>query len=907
MMSKGGVNFSVGIYRLLIALALCGITGVMLCWSAPALATAPIVEEESALNVTSTSVTLSAQVNPGGVDMTYRFEYDTREYGSSATHGTNIPSPEGSVGKGSSPVTVEEHVQGLTPGTAYHFRLVAKNAEGEEGGRDQSFTTQISGGEFALPDTRQYELVSPPSTQGAVVEPIGIGIVQASEDGGAITYVAEDPLGANPAGNPQFTQVFSQRATDGAWASQDISTPHEVEAGVRTGDGQEYRYASSSLSLTLVEPLGEVPLSPLATERTAYIRDDISGSYEPLVTSADVRPGAKFGALFPEGVHFLGATPDLSRVVFKSDEALTPNAVKNAHDPGFESLYEWTAGKPPSEALQLVSVLPNERPATEPEPLMPEESLNSSLGDTNQDVRNAISTDGSRIVWSTGQEHLYIRDMNTGETVQLDKAQGIAEAGFGAARFQIASSDGSRIFFTDEQPLTANSKAKGGDADLYECEVVETAGKLACKLSDLTESSGSDAQVLEAVLGASESGSYVYFVANGVLASGAEPGDCQSRSGSPSPDNRCSLYVSRYDESTERWATTFIATLPEEDYSDWSVLSGGGEYLGHLTARVSANGHYLTFMSHESLTGYDNRDARDSEAQDEEVYLYDAESHRLVCASCDSTGARPVGLFDEREIPLVDHSGASENQWIAGSIPGWTPMSGADGSALYQSRYLSNEGRLFFDSTDALVPQDTNGKEDVYEYEPKGVGNCTSITQSASQVFSEKVEGCVGLISSGTSAEESAFLDASVSGGDVFFLTSAKLVLGDPETAYHVYDAHVCGAEGVACTTAVVSSPPCTTVDSCRAASLPQPAIFGAPSSATFSGAGDVSVATAEPGPVTQKALTRAQRRARALKACNKKPKKKQAMCRLQVRKMYTAKKAKAKKNLSSEPRRRRG
>ena len=59
-------------------------------------------------------------------------------------------------------------------------------------------------------------------------------------------------------------------------------------------------------------------------------------------------------------------------------------------------------------------------------------------------------------------------------------------------------------------------------------------------------------------------------------------------------------------------------------------------------------------------------------------------------------------------------------------------------SALFQSRYLSDEGRLYFNSPDNLVPAAKNGKEDVYEYEPSGVGSC----QSASG-------GCVSLISGG--------------------------------------------------------------------------------------------------------------------------------------------------------------
>ncbi len=77
-----------------------------------------------------------------------------------------------------------------------------------------------------------------------------------------------------------------------------------------------------------------------------------------------------------------------------------------------------------------------------------------------------------------------------------------------------------------------------------------------------------------------------------------------------------------------------------------------------------------------------------------------------------------------------------------------------DRQVAYQSRVLSDEGRMFFDSADALVPQDTNGKEDVYEYEPR----------VASAELCACRSGCVSLISSGTSGEESAFLDASESG-----------------------------------------------------------------------------------------------------------------------------------------------
>ena len=254
-------------------------------------------------------------------------------------------------------------------------------------------------------------------------------------------------------------------------------------------------------------------------------------------------------------------------------------------------------------------------------------------------------------------------------------------------------------------------------------------------------------------------------------------------------------------------------------------------------------------MSDRSLTGYDNVDAA-SGRRDEEVFLYRAaadpgvEPGGLVCASCDPTGARPVGVLDqgrERSL-LVDRSEGWVGSWLAGSIPGWDSDFVEGGQ--YQSRYLSDSGRLFFDSPDGLVPHATNGLEDVFEYEPVGMGSCSEGVASGTVVYSASSGGCVGLISSGISGQESAFLDASENGDDVFFVTAAKLVGSDYDKGFDVYDAHVCGSEGVACVSEPVLAPPCSSGDSCKAAPSPQPEIFGPAPSATFSGVGNVSEET---------------------------------------------------------------
>src|SRR5262249_9169508 len=120
--------------------------------------------------------------------------------------------------------------------------------------------------------------------------------------------------------------------------------------------------------------------------------------------------------------------------------------------------------------------------------------------------------------------------------------------------------------------------------------------------------------------------------------------------------------------------------------------------------------------------------------------------------------------------------------WLAGNIPGWTAENLT--GALIQSRYLSNDGRLYFNSPDTLVAQATNHKENVYQYEPNGLGNCQSSTG-----------GCIALLSSGTSVNESAFLEATSDGSNVFFVTAAQLLPQDTDTAFDIYDARECTPE----------------------------------------------------------------------------------------------------------------
>jgi hypothetical protein len=312
--------------------------------------------------------------------------------------------------------------------------------------------------------------------------------------------------------------------------------------------------------------------------------------------------------------------------------------------------------------------------------------------------------------------------------------------------------------------------------------------------------------------------------------------------------------------------------LSSEDAPDWKAEG---------PARVSPNGQYLTFMSDRSLTGYDNRDASSS-IPDEEVFLYDAAAGRLVCASCDPTGARPEGIEYGAKVTIGTNRLTQEPDWPSSSwVASQTPVWASAGA--HQPRFLSDAGRLFFDSSDALIPQDINHNQDVYEYEPAGVGSCSP----SSPTFAAASGGCVGLITSGTASGESAFVDASENGEDVFFLTE-KLVREDPDTALDVYDAHECTSASP-CASIPVPPPDCTTADACRAAPLPEPAIFGAPASATFSGAGNIAPSGSVTAQAKPKRLTRAQKLAAALRECRARRHKRRAACERSARKRYAA------------------
>jgi hypothetical protein len=136
---------------------------------------------------------------------------------------------------------------------------------------------------------------------------------------------------------------------------------------------------------------------------------------------------------------------------------------------------------------------------------------------------------------------------------------------------------------------------------------------------------------------------------------------------------------------------------------------------------------------------------------------------------------------------------------------------------------LSEDGdRVFFDSSGVLSPLDTDGVQNVYEWEREGSGSC----RAGAGVNG----GCVFLLSGGMSDTDSWFVGASASGDDAFLVTRAQLSPSDQNEAYDLYDVRVGGVQPV-------SAPACSAAG-CQGVP-PGPPVFATPSSVTFEGVGN--------------------------------------------------------------------
>lgn len=824
--------------KLLVAVvaALCGsCCGVLLADDAALASTAaPQIERTWAAGVGVTGVSLYAQIVPDpetapeNSDTVYRFEY-----GTSTSYGTSVPVPDAAIKASTAAIEVFQPVSGLRPDTAYHYRVVAVNPSGETVGQDRVFTTfpvpassdscpdaSVRSVQFSsyLPDCRAYELVSPPydGKEGANVATTPWE-TQSSTDGNAIKFFARGSFGEDVIGSESLggNEYIAERGSEG-WLTHSI-VPEQGSERTRLRSVTNYEATSPDLSKGVFFAFTPVVPGHPNVEHISnlYLRNDLlnsgPGSYELLNDAVSpITPSIKFGFIEPSEVWFAAASADWSHILFESNHDLTPEA--EGLDTRRAKAYEWDKG-----TVRLVGILPDGKSAEESLPgdgVANIQFAGAWVGENAFEAVNgsraahSISADGSRVIFTGppvgyyGSDsgpivgNLYMRTDHSA-TIQLNVSERseMDPNGPQPARFTAATVDDSKVLFVTTQALTNDAPVNSQSHKLYMYDVNALEGhhlKLISVDGEPNDYGGND--LAEAVVGMDDNANYIYFVGRNDLLPNLPPyvgGIFDYRR----------LYV--WHNGTVHYVVT------HQDDQEFSQFYGWGtEALPYGdTFRVSTDGKTVAFMSSDPTTasrvGYDNRDPSGPCTYNSpycyEVYTYNADSEELQCASCTfgvpaHSDATFVTIADTFKLPTQ-----------------------------YLNHPLSEEGRyVFFDTRESLVPQDANGRSDVYEY--------NTVSKRAY------------LLSSGTCDCDAYFVDANPSGHDAFFTTHQQLVYADIDAAADLYDARIEGGipaqnrpPAVACSGEECQGP------------VPSPPVFSLPASSTFSGIGNPQAAVSKP------------------------------------------------------------
>jgi hypothetical protein len=379
--------------------------------------------------------------------------------------------------------------------------------------------------------------------------------------------------------------------------------------------------------------------------------------------------------------------------------------------------YEWTT----EGDLRLIGVLPGPIPTLAPNGAV------LAVPSTNERPPLApVSGDGGMVLWREfvnvliGSGPLYLRE-HAQRTVEITASQRTVEPDPNPPAEPTpvgVTEDGTAAYFTSSSELTndaytgrAGGVANDAGPNLYRYDVAS--GELTDLTVDTKPADAATGANVTQVIGATQDGSFIFFTATGDLAAGATSG----------AEN---LYV-------------------EHNGKIEFIVSGAA--IGMLdNFYVTPDGRHAAFLSRASLTGYDNHNPVTGTAEPE-AFLY-SQGGGLKCVSCRPDGEPPTG-----EASFARRSGG-----IGSNLPSYLP------------RTVSDDGsRVFFQSTDAVLPGATNDLQNVYEYEG----------------------GQVHLISPGTGTTSSTLLDASASGDDVFFVTHDELVPTGLGRVSALYDARV--------------------------------------------------------------------------------------------------------------------
>jgi DNA-binding beta-propeller fold protein YncE len=713
----------------------------------------PSATVEPASDVTEDSAVLHGTVNAdGGPAATCVFEYVTaaefRLNGFASA--TRTPCQPGGSITGSSPLAVSANLSKLYGDTQYHFRLMVASELGSNPSAAAMFSTESSSPPAListdcpneaireaqqstyLPDCRAYELVTPTEKGGAAVKTfVGTaggdsGLIEGSPVlPGSLSGLSGYKVTRTAAGWRHSTDLYPSpiEAVSGPGSPESLVTP-ELDSAVVA--------VHANLRFTADAPV-PMPTKVLPVKfGTSYIWHE----GQPL-QAMQIRPSdAELEELASEGRPFettvLGASSDLTRIIFDAPGALAPGAPKASAAGG--SVFEWHEGQ-----IQLMGILPNDEPGSG--------SAVGSAGDPKvasygsgygAGILNAVSVgeEGSRIYFNspvpvgqgaapTGQLYLRINDSRTVEVSASQAAAPDPHGGPFPARFRFATPGGGTVFFSSPATLTddANTGTEpitvGNERERTNLYRYEVGSGL---LTDLTVATGPENVARGAAFGdivaASTDGSTFYFTAQGIL----DPGH-----GVPGARN---LYV--YHDGNVH----FVAkNIDLENYA------------------ASPDGRFLAIGTNTPLTEYDNTSPSGDRVA--EIYIYSLESGGTSCASC------PQGqATSEAFLPV-----GGGVQPLLQSLP--------------NRDIVTNSGSVFFESPEALLPG--TSRTDPGESFRSGLK------------FYEWQEGALGRIGPGQSDGEAEIGALSSGATNVFFGTYQQLLPEDTDDSRDIYDARVDG------------------------------------------------------------------------------------------------------------------
>jgi hypothetical protein len=655
----------------------------------------PSIASESATDVTSTEAILRTQVNPGQLDTTYHFEY-----GTTTAYGTSVPTPDGDVGSGGTDQPASTPISGLQPGTTYHFRVLAHNAQGTTTGADHTFTT-FAPPEPGLPDGRAYELVTSVDKLGGTIGQegklgSGSGV---SFDGQHVIYTSDNAFGNPPNG---LAGEYEATRTAGGWTTTPATLPPGTDHPSVGNVPPALNGVTPDFS-TLFFDVGNA-IDPNDQNSS----EDVYAFHVPDRSTTWVSQNGTVATAHVASI-YVGSSADANHVLFDTPQQLTAD---DSGQVAGQALYDRTGGR-----TVLVGV-------------NSDGSLTSACGATAGDVRvgfggtlehilpersNAVSSDGSRIFFEspdpqgsgdpscsaaqggTQPVELYVR-VNASTTTEISLSQKTGAVGTPAAHgatFQGATRDGSTVFFASQDQLTDDPAAASGGLYRYDLGAGVLTLIAPSVQEPLADSIG-DPMI-------SSDASHVYFT-------GSVPGN------GPAGNN---LYV---------WSSGQISFISPAPAPQTHGPSGP-------EARLSGDGLTLTFTAANNLTGFDSEGFY-------EVYVYHAATGTLSCVSCDPNEGRPAGnatFFGDGSFPssLVSQNVSNDGGRVFFASPDRLLPQATnglynvyeyevgtlhlldDGSAPFQSWLVgaSADGRDVVFATDAsLLPQDRDGGQaDLYD------------------------------------------------------------------------------------------------------------------------------------------------------------------------------------------------